>query len=100
MKKKTLQELTIMDGFLFGEVMQDPETCRLHSWMKEEKAGKKGLKKVCGKAGYCKQSPFIAKRCIWMIKRSRINFNPASSYQQMKRRDILHNRSEMDRSVS
>ena len=27
--KKTLQELTIMDGFLFGEVMQDPENCRI-----------------------------------------------------------------------
>lgn len=26
--KKTLQELTIMDGFLFGAVMQDPEICR------------------------------------------------------------------------
>lgn len=27
--KKTLQEMTIMDGFLFGEVMQDPENCRI-----------------------------------------------------------------------
>lgn len=28
-KRKTLQELTIMDGFLFGAVMSDPENCRL-----------------------------------------------------------------------
>lgn len=28
-KRKTLQELTIMDGFLFGAVMMDPENCRL-----------------------------------------------------------------------
>ena len=28
-KRKTLQELTIMDGFLFGAVMMDSENCRL-----------------------------------------------------------------------
>ena len=28
-RKKTLQELTITDGFLFGAVMLDPENCRL-----------------------------------------------------------------------
>ena len=28
-KRKTLQELTIMDGFLFGAVMMDPENCRI-----------------------------------------------------------------------
>ena len=28
-KRKSLQELTIMDGFLFGAVMMDPENCRI-----------------------------------------------------------------------
>ena len=28
-KRKTLQELTITDGFMFGAVMEDPENCRL-----------------------------------------------------------------------
>ncbi len=28
-RRKTLQELTIMDGFLFGAVMSDPENCRI-----------------------------------------------------------------------
>lgn len=28
-KRKRLEELTIMDGFLFGAVMMDPENCRL-----------------------------------------------------------------------
>ena len=29
MRRKTLQELTIMDGFMFGAVMMEPENCRL-----------------------------------------------------------------------